>query len=65
MHLDIRVPMGVMFLLLGLVLAGYGLVSDAAQYARSLGQNLNLIWGSIFALFGASMLVLARISPSK
>ena len=61
MQLDIRLPMGLLFLLLGIILIVYGFVSDHAIYVQhSLGQNVNLLWGSIFALFGAAMLWLAR-----
>ncbi len=61
MQLDIRLPMGLLFLILGVILIGYGLISDQAIYAaHSLGQNVNLIWGAIFALFGGVMLWLAR-----
>jgi hypothetical protein len=61
MQLDIRLPMGLLFLILGVILVGYGFVSDPAIYAEhSLGQNVNLLWGAIFALFGAVMLWLAR-----
>lgn len=61
MHLDVRLPMGYLFLLLGVILTGYGLLSDPAIYVRhSLGQNVNLLWGVIFAVFGAAMLWLAR-----
>ena len=61
MQLDIRLPMGLLFLLLGLILVVWGFVPDHAIYVQhSLGQNVNLLWGSIFALFGAAMLWLAR-----
>lgn len=61
MHLDVRKPMGLLFLLLGVILLAYGAVSDPAIYARhSLGQNVNLLWGALFAIFGALMLWLAR-----
>lgn len=61
MQLDIRLPMGLLFLLLGVLLVAYGLVSDHAIYAaHSLGQNVNLFLGIIFALFGACMLYLAK-----
>jgi hypothetical protein len=61
MQLDIRLPMGLLFLLLGIILVTYGFFSDPAIYAaHSLGQNVNLLWGSIFALFGGAMLWLAR-----
>jgi len=56
-QLDVRLPMGLLFLALGLILAGYGLAADPAIYARhSLGQNVNLTWGLVFAAFGALML---------
>lgn len=59
-QLDVRLPMGLLFLSLGLILAGYGVMSDPAIYAKhSLGQNVNLIWGVIFALFGGLMLWLS------
>ena len=61
MHLDVRLPMGYLFLLLGVILVVFGLVSDKAIYVQhSLGQNVNLLWGVIFALFGAVMLWLAK-----
>lgn len=60
MQLDVRLPMGLLFLILGIILTGYGLMSDKAIYARSLGDNVNLQWGIIFALFGAVVLFLAR-----
>jgi hypothetical protein len=41
MPIDIRVPIGVMLGLMGLLLAGYGLFGDHAIYARSLGLNIN------------------------
>jgi hypothetical protein len=52
--------MGLLFLLLGLILVGYGLAADPAIYAtHSLGQNVNVTWGTIFSLFGIVMLILA------
>lgn len=64
MQLDVRIPMGWLFLVLGLLLAGYGCFADHAIYDRhSLGQNVNLIWGVIFILFGAATLFLARKKP--
>jgi membrane protein implicated in regulation of membrane protease activity len=59
MGLDIRIPLGVMFGLIGLLLAGFGLVSDPALYQRSLGININLWWGLALMVFGAVMLLLA------
>ena len=62
MGLDIRVPIGLMFALLGILLGGYGLMSDRAIYAKSLGLNVNLGWGVILLAFGIVMLLLARRS---
>ena len=59
MSLDIRIPIGLMFSIIGLVLVVFGLVSDPNIYARSLGINVNLIWGCVLALFGAFMLTMA------
>ncbi|MDD2763511.1 MAG: hypothetical protein PHE83_05995 [Opitutaceae bacterium] len=61
MHLDVRIPLGLLFLILGLVLVVFGFTSDPAIYARhSLGQNVNLLWGAVFALFGAVLLLFTR-----
>jgi len=61
MHLDVRVPLGLLFLLLGIILIVFGLASNPAIYAQhSLGQNVNLVWGAVFALFGAVVLLLSR-----
>ena len=59
MALDLRVPIGLLFALLGLLLAGYGLVSDPGLYEKSLGLNVNLAWGAVMFVFGAVMLGLA------
>ena len=61
MQLDVRLPMGLLFLILGVILTVYGFFSDMAIYAtHSLGQNVNIRWGIVFSLFGLSMLYLAR-----
>jgi len=64
MQLDIRVPIGFMFALLGAILAIYGLVTGSADpaYQKSLGINVNLWCGLIYIVFAAVMLILARRS---
>jgi hypothetical protein len=64
MHLDIRLPIGMLFALLGLTLTAYGLISDPAVYQRSLGYNLNLAWGLVLFAFGALMLFFGRRGTS-
>jgi uncharacterized membrane protein len=58
-QLDVRLPIGGMFTLFGMILVVYGLVSDAAIYQRSLGINVNLWWGLVLLVFGLVMLWLA------
>ncbi len=64
MNLDIRLPIGLMFLMIGAILGVFGLLSDPAIYQRSLGININLWWGLVMFLFGAVMLLLARRAAS-
>jgi hypothetical protein len=60
MTLDLRIPIGLLFGLLGLLLAVYGAASDKGIYAASLGINVNLWWGLVMFVFGALMLIGAR-----
>ncbi len=61
MGLDIRWPIGLMFTLIGVLLTFSGVLtaSDAEMYKKSLGININLIWGVVLLAFGAFMLVMA------
>ncbi|HMV30708.1 MAG: hypothetical protein U0104_09415 [Gemmatimonadales bacterium] len=59
MNLDLRLPMGLMFTIFGVLLAGFGIVSGPEIYARSLGINVNLWWGLALLAFGLAMLLLA------
>ncbi|HEY5227417.1 MAG TPA: hypothetical protein VIJ19_02695 [Opitutaceae bacterium] len=66
MNLDIRYPIGLLFLSVGAVLAVYGLVSGPEIYAaHSLGLNVNLWWGIIQIVFGAIMVGLAKAGAKK
>jgi FtsH-binding integral membrane protein len=58
--IDIRLPIGLLFVVLGALLATFGVFSDRAIYARSLGYNVNLWWGLTLAAFGVVMVYLAR-----
>jgi len=60
MRLDIRLPIGLLFSLLGLLLAGFGLIANKAVFQRSLGINVNLWWGIVMLVFGVVMFVLGR-----
>ena len=65
MRVDIRVPIGMMFAALGLILVIYGLLSDPAIYARSLGINVNLDWGIVLLVLGAILLWFGRRGDIK
>jgi len=65
MGLDIRTPLGVMFTILGLLLTGFGLISDPAIYERSLGIHINIWWGLVLLAFGAVMLGLGWRAASS
>lgn len=62
MGLDIRLPLGMIFLITGAMMAGYGLFTrgNAALYEKSMGINLNLTWGLVMLVFGAIMFVAGR-----
>jgi len=58
MGLDIRLPIGLLFSVVGALLGGYGALSNKAIYQRSLNLNINLAWGAVLLVFGVTMLVL-------
>ena len=60
MGLDIRLPIGLLFTVIGLLLMGFGAFGDKTIYQRSLGLNVNLTWGAVLLVFGAIMVILAR-----
>jgi hypothetical protein len=69
-HLDIRLPIGLLFAVLGAILAVFGLLTmfnigaDKAIYDRSLGYNINLLWGLVMLAFGVFMLMMGRRGTS-
>ena len=65
MGIDIRLPIGLMFTVLGVILTVYGRISNPAIYARSLGININSMWGVVLLVFGAIMLALGARSHRR
>jgi hypothetical protein len=61
MRLDVRVPAGLMFATIGALLSGYGMLGDGSIYARSLGVNINAIWGAAMLIAGACLLLLSKM----
>lgn len=56
MGLDVKLPIGLLFTIFGILLVIYGFTSDPAIYAKSLGMNINLQWGGLMLVFGLIML---------
>jgi hypothetical protein len=65
MKLDLRLPIGLMFSIIGVLLAVFGFASDPAIYQRSLGINVNLWWGLVLIMFGLVMLWLVRRDTAR
>jgi hypothetical protein len=57
--------MGLLLLLLGGILAVYGVLSDPAVYQRTAGLNINLWWGACLILVGGVMVFLARRADGR
>jgi hypothetical protein len=60
--LDIRIPLGLIFLLIGGLMSVYGFITRHSTdiYAKSMGINLNLTWGLLMFVFGATMYLVGR-----
>jgi multisubunit Na+/H+ antiporter MnhG subunit len=64
MGLDIRLPIGSFFALIGVILAAYGMLSDPSIYQRSLGIDVNTFWGLLLVVFGVAMFLFGRRAAS-
>ena len=62
MNLDLRIPMGLMFTLVGIILTAFGAATNSNHelYERSLGINANLWWGLVLLVFGLTMFIMGR-----
>ena len=58
---DIRIPIGLMFSILGILITVFGIftISNAEMYQKSLGINVNIIMGILMLVFGLFMLFLS------
>jgi len=65
--MDIRIPIGLLFLILGAILSILGIftLNDADLYARSLGRNVNLWTGILMLVFGGLMLLFPIMDQKK
>jgi len=62
--LDLRLPSGLFFVILGLILSGLGLFAPDLR-ARLTQANVNLYCGLFMLAFGAFLLFLARRAASR
>jgi hypothetical protein len=61
MGLDIRIPLGLIFLITGGMMTLYGLIThNSPIYEKSMGVNINLAWGAIMFVFGLIMFLIGR-----
>ena len=67
MGLDIKVPIGLMFTILGLLLTIFGLATagNTEMYQRSLDININLWTGAAMLVIGIFMLATSKLKPAK
>ena len=59
MGLDIRWPIGVLFMIYGITLVLYGVLADLKIFQSSLGVNIDVWWGAAMLVFGLCMSGLA------
>ena len=67
MDMDIRIPIGLLFVILGIILATFGIftINDTELYARSLGRNINLWTGILMLVFGGFMLLFPILGKKR
>lgn len=67
MGLDIKIPIGLMFSILGIILTVHGIITggDTQMYEQSLGVNINLWSGLSMVVFGGFMLLTSTLVKKK
>ena len=65
MRLDIRLPIGLMFTVLGTLLVAVGFLGGKSFVEPSQGTNVNLWWGIVMLVFGVVMFLLGRRGTSS
>lgn len=67
--LDIRIPIAALFIVVGVLLVGYGLVVptsvDVPVNGNTYTFNLNRDWGAMILLFGIFMGALVKMDKTK
>jgi hypothetical protein len=67
MFYDARISIGMLFTLVGTILAAFGLAtrSNPAVYEKSIGIDVNLWWGLVLLAFGVVVLLLGRTGQMR
>jgi len=66
MGLDIKIPIGLMFVIFGAILTIFGLLTlGDAMYDISIGKNINLFSGLGMLAFGIFMLIISDLKFGK
>lgn len=66
MLFDVRLPIGLLFLGIGVLVTAAGLLGDPAVFAaHSAGLNIDVAWGLVMGGFGLVMLLLAGLARRK
>ena len=67
MGLDIRIPIGLMFSIFGVLITLFGIFTNAntAMYNKSLHINMNIWMGILMLVFGLFMLLLVKLAKNK
>lgn len=62
--LDIRIPIGLLFAVLGVLVLAFGIATyaDPEMYAKSLNININLWSGIFMTFFGGIMLLWVKMT---
>jgi uncharacterized membrane protein YidH (DUF202 family) len=64
--MDIRLPIGLLFSILGLVITVFGFMTKGAEmYKHSLNININIYTGIVLVVFGVFMLFMAMRGQAK
>ncbi len=66
MNFDLRLPIGFLFTIFGVILTSYGFLTKGSEmYEKSLGKNINIQWGAFLLVFGLVMLALAKFGKKS
>ena len=66
MQADIRLPIGLLFSIVGVLITIFGLATRGSEiYTHSLGININIYSGICLTIFGVIMLAMALNAQKK